>query len=67
MAVDIITDHWYRSQKRYRAETFCYGPLSCRLYEAGPTRTVPGRMGTSWEEEEDWVDQDAVAHRDADE
>ena len=66
MAVEMIVDHWNPSQKRYRTETFCYGPLSCRLYKAGPTRKVPGRKGMSWEEE-DWIDQDAVAHRDPDE
>lgn len=33
--------------------------------QAGPTRKVPGRQGMTWEEE-DWVDHDAVAHRDAD-
>jgi hypothetical protein len=65
MAVEMIIDHWNPSQKRYRTEAFCYGPLSCRLYKAGPTRKVPGRRGMSWEEE-DWVDQDAVAHRDLD-
>jgi len=62
MAVEMIIDHWNPSQRRYRQETFCYGPLSCRLYKAGPTRKVPGRKGMSWEEE-DWVDQDAVSHR----
>jgi len=66
MAVEMIIDHWNPSQKRYRTETFCYGPLSCRLYKAGPTRKVPGRRGMSWEEE-DWIDEDAVAHRDPDE
>ena len=66
MAVEMIVDHWNPSQKRYRTETFCYGPLSCRLYKAGPTRKVPGRRGMSWEEE-DWVDDESVAHRDPDE
>lgn len=65
MAVEMIVDHWNASQKRYRTETFCYGPLSCPLYRAGPTRKVPGRKGMSWEEE-DWVDEDAVSHRDPD-
>ncbi len=27
------------------AESFCYGPKSCRFHKAGPTRTVPGRNG----------------------
>ncbi len=30
-------------QKRYRSETFCYGPKSCPLYEMGPPREVPYR------------------------
>lgn len=66
MAVEMIIDQWKPSQKRYRYETFCYGPKSCPLYKAGPTRKVPGRKGMSWEEE-DWVDEDAVSHRGMDE
>jgi hypothetical protein len=62
MAVEMIVDHWKPSMRRYRTETFCYGPKSCPLYKAGPTRKVPGRKGMSWEEE-DWVDEDATAHR----
>ena len=66
MAVEMIIDQWRPSQKRYRYETFCYGPKSCGLYKAGPTRKVPGRKGMTWEEE-DWVDEDAVEHRGMDE
>ena len=66
MTVEMIIDHWNPSKKRYRFETFCYGPKSCALYKAGPTRKVPGRQGMVWEEE-DWVDEDAVAHRGRDE
>lgn len=62
MAVEMIVDHWNPHLRRYRQETFCYGPLSCPLYKAGPTRKVPGRKGMSWEEE-DWVDQQEVSHR----
>jgi len=62
MPVEIIVDHWNPSNKKYRFETFCYGPKSCRLYRAGPTRKVPGRRGMIWEEE-DWVDNEAVSHR----
>lgn len=62
MAVELIVDHWNPSVRRYRRETFCYGPKSCPFYNAGPTRKVPGRKGMSWEEE-DWVDEDATAHR----
>jgi len=66
MAVEMIIDHWNPSQRRYRTETFCYGPLSCPFYRAGPTRKVPGRRGMSYEEE-DWIDEEATGHRDLDE
>lgn len=66
MPVEMIIDQWNPSQKKYRFETFCYGPKSCSLYRPGPTRKVPGRRGMSWEEE-DWVDEDATAHRGDDE
>jgi len=68
MAVEMIVDHWNPQQKRYRSETFCYGPKSCSFYKAGPIsiRKVPGRKGMVWEEE-DWVDEDATSHRTMDE
>ena len=66
MAVEIIVDHWNPGQRRYRKEAFCYGPLSCALYKAGPARKVPGRRGMSYTEE-DWVDGDATSHRGPDE
>lgn len=62
MPVEMILDHWNPSKKRYRIETFCYGPKSCHFYRAGPTRKVPGRNGMSYTEE-DWVGEDATAHR----
>jgi hypothetical protein len=62
MPVEMIIDHWNPSRKRYRFETFCYGPKSCAFYRAGPTRKVPGRKGMSYTEE-DWVDEDATSHR----
>ena len=66
MPVEIIVDQWNPSKKRYRFETFCYGPKSCEFYKAGPIRKVPGRRGMVWEEE-DWVDEDQTAHRGPDE
>ncbi len=66
MPVEIIVDHWNPQQKRYRFETFCYGPKSCSFHKPGATRKVPGRRGMVWEEE-DWVDEDATAHRPDDE
>ena len=62
MPVEIIVDHWNPERRRYRTETFCYGPLSCPLYRSGPTRKVPGRNGMV-HEEPDWLDRDLTAHR----
>lgn len=62
MPVEMIIDQWNPSQKRYRFETFCYGPKSCSLYRAGPARHVPGRRGMSYTEE-DWIDEETTAHR----
>ena len=66
MTVEMIIDQWNPSNKRYRFETFCYGPRSCSLYKAGTTRKVPGRKGMTWEEP-DCVDEEAVSHRRLDE
>jgi hypothetical protein len=63
MPVEMIIDQWKPDRRRYRFETFCYGPLACSLYKAGPTRKVQGRKsGMVWEEA-DWIDEDNVAHR----
>ena len=66
MAVEMIIDQWNPSKRRYRTETFCYGPRSCPLYRSGPARTVPGRHGMTYTEE-DWIDDDATSHRGLDE
>lgn len=66
MAVTMIIDQWRPERREQRFETFCYGPKSCRQYRSGPARKVPGRNGMSWQEE-DWVDEEAVEHRAADE
>jgi len=62
MPVEMIIDQWNPSKKQYRFETFCYGPKTCPFYRSGPARKVPGRKGMSYTEE-DWVDEDATAHR----
>lgn len=40
---------------KYRFETFCFDPLNCKPYKAGPNRKVEG-----WNKmvsvEEDWVE-----------
>lgn len=57
MPVEIIVDNWNpRGKRKYRFETFCYGPLSCKLYKAGPNRKVQGRKGMVYVEE-DWVEE----------
>ncbi len=67
MPVEIIVDNWNpRGLRKYRFETFCYGPLSCKLYKAGPNRKVEGRNGMVYVEE-DWVDEMMTEHRDPDE
>lgn len=65
MAVEMIIDPWNPGM-RYRYETFCYGPKSCKNYGAGPRRVVPGRKGMRWEEP-DWLDEQETAHRGMDE
>ena len=36
-------EYVFGKSKRYRSETFCYGPKSCRLYAMGDPREVPYR------------------------
>lgn len=62
MAVEMIIDQWNPNRRRYRTETFCYGPRSCSFYRSGPERKVPGRHGMSYTEE-DWIDDEATSHR----
>jgi hypothetical protein len=67
MPVEIIIDNWNPGGRRkYRFETFCYGPLNCKLYKAGPNRKVEGRNGMVYVEE-DWADAQMAEHRDPDE
>jgi len=66
MPVEMIVDQWNPTRRRYRQETFCYGPKSCIYYHAGRKRTVPGRNGMSWTEE-DWIDEESTKHRNMDE
>jgi hypothetical protein len=66
MAVEMIIDQWNPSRRRYRTETFCYGPRSCPLHRSGPPRKVLGRHGMTYTEE-DWIDDEATSHRGPDE
>ena len=63
MSVEMIIDQWNPGKVKYRFETFCYGPKNCSFYHSGKMRTVPGRKGMVWQEE-DWIDEDATSHRD---
>lgn len=65
MPTELIIDHWKPDVRQHREETFCYGPLSCPIYRAGAQRRVPGRRGMVWIED-DWVDEEEVAHRSPD-
>lgn len=62
MPVEIILDKWNQSKKKYRFETFCYGPKSCKFYQAGPTRKVPVHGGLTYEIE-DWIEDEMTSHR----
>ena len=62
MPAEMTIDQWKPDRRRYRTETFYYGPLSCAIYKPGPTRKVPGSHGMAYEEL-DWVDEDATANR----
>jgi hypothetical protein len=63
MPVEMIIHQWNPSRRRFRTETFCYGPRSCSLYQAGPVRRAPGRRPGMIYTEEDWVDDEATSHR----
>lgn len=66
MPVEIIVDNWNpRGRRKYRFETFCYGPLSCKHHKAGPNRKVEGRNKMVYVEE-DWVDAQMTEHREPD-
>jgi hypothetical protein len=66
MAVEITVDQWKPWIRKYRVETFCYGPKSCKHYRPGPNRKVSGRNGMVYVEE-DWVDEMLTQNRGDDE
>ena len=55
-----------RNLVRNRFETFCYGPLSCKYYKMGPTRSVPYK-GMSGIKDQGWLDEICVENRESDE
>lgn len=60
-AVEIEYD-WGVS-KKYRFESFCYGPKSCKCYKMGKARSVPYKgRGTSYDD--GWLDEICTESRD---
>lgn len=52
--------------KRYRFESFCYGPKSCKLYKMGKPRAVPYK-GCGSVYDEGWMDDLCTQYRGEDE
>lgn len=55
-----------RKINKYRFESFCYGPKSCKLYKMGRPRAVPYK-GRSSATDEGWLDALCTEGRDYDE
>ena len=65
MANVTIEYNWGVSQK-FRFESFCYGPKSCKNYKMGRPRAVPYKdCGSSYDE--GWLDEICTENRDWDE
>jgi len=61
MAAVEIEYNWGVS-KKYRFESFCYGPKSCKLYKMGKPRAVPYKnRGTFYDE--GWLDDICAENR----
>ena len=61
MAAVEIEYNWGVS-KKYRFESFCYGPKSCKLYKMGKPRAVPYKdSGSSYDE--GWMDDLCTENR----
>ena len=55
-----------KQQQKFRYESFCYGPKSCKLYKMGKPRAVPYKdCGTSYDE--GWLDDICTERRGEDE
>jgi hypothetical protein len=52
----------FGTSKRYRDETFCYGPRSCPLYEMGEPRLVPYK-DASPSVDDGWMDETCIGGR----
>jgi hypothetical protein len=63
--VEIIWD-FDKKISKYRFESFCYGPKSCKLYKMGRPRAVPYK-GMDSAMDEGWLDDICTENRDYDE
>lgn len=52
MTTEMIIDHWNPSKKKYRIETHCYGPKTCKNYKPGRPYVVPGRNNLKYEDDD---------------
>ena len=59
-AVEI--EYRFGTVKRYRTETFCYGPRSCSFYDMGPPRRVP-YFESSPSIDQGWMDDTCTSQR----
>ena len=63
--VEIIWD-FDKKKSKYRYESFCYGPKSCKLYKMGSPRSVPYK-GRTLCYDQGWLDELCTERRDYDE
>lgn len=52
--------------KKYRFETFCYGPILCKFYKMGKPRSVPYKNRDS-AIDDGWLDDICIEERDENE
>jgi hypothetical protein len=67
-AMATVTIAWYLPLKinKYRFESFCYGPKSCKFYKRGRTPVVPYKNRGSFPDEEGGFDEIETENRDWD-
>ena len=66
MANVTIEYDWGKKQK-YRFESFCYGPKSCKLYKMGKSPMIPYKGEGSFPDEHGGFDEIYTENRDWDE
>jgi hypothetical protein len=64
--VEIEYDFEHPKSKRYRSETFCYGPRSCPQYAMGEPRPVPYKDDAHPSMDDGWMDDICIEGREND-